>query len=267
MKPLVRGLAVAVVLASGPGVAEAQNACDAGKLKCIRQYVGCLVKVHEASQKKGLPPDAAKLQRCVDKLDGGIAPAKGCFATLEAKADAACSTSGNVGAIEAQVDQDVQGYLAALAVVVPTTTSTSTATMPSPTTSTTMTPSTTTTTTTGPACGGTVCGGSCPNSGTCLQDPLSLLCDCTPSECDEVYDPAYPLPGCIGNCGISGGSCKCDSGGMCVGAACSSSSTCPVGDSCFLGFCLGPQACESSGECPAGYICAPLCAGSCVCQP
>jgi hypothetical protein len=95
--------------------AAAQNACDAGKLKCARNKLDCLIKVHEAARKTGLAPDAVKLQKCMAKFDGGTTPAKGCFAALEAKFGAACSTTGNTAAIEAQIDADVAALLAALA--------------------------------------------------------------------------------------------------------------------------------------------------------
>src|SRR5688572_6726263 len=110
----------AVLFVCGAAVpAVAQNKCDAGKLKCARGKFGCLVKVHEVAQKKALPPDPVKLQKCTDKFEGGVEPAKGCFAKLEANPDATCSTTGNVAGIETLVDGDVQAVLGALDVASP----------------------------------------------------------------------------------------------------------------------------------------------------
>jgi len=98
--------------------AVAQNSCDAGKLKCVQKKVTCLLKVYEVAKKKALAPDAAKLQNCRDKFDGGASPEKGCFAKLEAKNPADCSTTGNADYLEAQIDQKVQNLLGFGGVVV-----------------------------------------------------------------------------------------------------------------------------------------------------
>ena len=110
-------LVALVLILAAPLASLAQNTCDAGKLQCVRKKLNCLIKVHAKAWKKGLPPDAAKLQACMDKFDGGADPTKGCFAKVEAKSDVACTTTGNGAAIEAQVDQDVQDYLDALVAV------------------------------------------------------------------------------------------------------------------------------------------------------
>jgi hypothetical protein len=111
----------------------------------------------------------------------------------------------------------------------------------------------------------TACGGTCPNSGSCGRHPSTGECFCTPSECDEL---AAELPACVGNCGISGGSCVCAEGGLCLFPSGCSITSCPPGSVCAplpgLGsVCLGGP-CTTQADCP-GQIC--VChTQSCMCQ-
>jgi hypothetical protein len=89
--------------------AFAQNACDAGKVKCVSKRLGCVMKVKAKALKAGEAEDQAKLQKCFDKFDGGAAPSKGCFAKLEGKQDPAkpktlCTTTGDVASIALSAD-------------------------------------------------------------------------------------------------------------------------------------------------------------------
>jgi hypothetical protein len=126
---MIRQMLVTSLLVAFALPAVAQNTCDAGKLKCLRGKLSCLIKVYESSQKKGLPPDAAKLQKCMDKFDGGATPERGCFAKLEAKQDPAkpatvCSKTGDTAAAEADVDAYVAALLSLINATTPSTTTT-----------------------------------------------------------------------------------------------------------------------------------------------
>jgi hypothetical protein len=70
------------------------SACDAGKTSCVAQGVSCLLGAYAAAAKKGRAPDAGRIRRCADRLDGGAqgAPAS-CVGKLEAKQNAAKATT------------------------------------------------------------------------------------------------------------------------------------------------------------------------------
>jgi hypothetical protein len=132
---MMRQMLLASLLVGLAMPAAAQNKCDAGKLKCMRNNLSCLIKVHVQSQKTGLPPDTAKLQKCMDKFDGGAVPRKGCFAKLEAKQDSAkpetlCSKTGDAAAAEADIDAYVTALLSLINATTPSTTTTTTTTLP-----------------------------------------------------------------------------------------------------------------------------------------
>ncbi len=77
---LVLGAAALAVLLAFGGVAEAQNKCLAGKIKCVSKKKSCRLGVIGKAYKMGAPVDAAKFQKCEDKFDGAADPTKGCFA-------------------------------------------------------------------------------------------------------------------------------------------------------------------------------------------
>jgi hypothetical protein len=90
---MVVGLGLALVA----GGAQAQSKCDGGVTKAIGKKIACKCGVHAKSQQKGLPVDAAKLQKCTDKFTkactkavgaGGCVVQQQSCATNEADADA-----------------------------------------------------------------------------------------------------------------------------------------------------------------------------------
>lgn len=86
------------------GTADAQNKCVAKKHGCVAKKAACKLKCHEKAEKKGLALDPICIQKCEDKFDGGVDPAKGCFAKLEAKNDGPCLTTSDTAPLEAKVD-------------------------------------------------------------------------------------------------------------------------------------------------------------------
>ncbi len=87
-----------------------QNKCSAGKKKCVLKKVNALLKCHQKAAKAGTAVDAACLQKAKDKFDGGLVPAKGCFAKLEAKVPP-CLTTGDTAALEITADAFVADFL------------------------------------------------------------------------------------------------------------------------------------------------------------
>jgi hypothetical protein len=118
MKTARRNVVLAVAglaaLLSLTGNAQAQNKCLAGKIKCVSKKKSCLLGVEAKARSKGVAPDAEKLQACKDQYDGGVHPAKGCFAKLEAKNDGPCVTTGDSGAFETKVDAFVDDVVTEL---------------------------------------------------------------------------------------------------------------------------------------------------------
>jgi hypothetical protein len=70
----------------GGGEPPVPSTCDAGKLKCVAKLQACLLKVHAAAKKSGVPVNGAALDKCRAAFDGGAkGVAKGCLGKLEAK--------------------------------------------------------------------------------------------------------------------------------------------------------------------------------------
>jgi hypothetical protein len=92
------------------------NGCSAGKKKCVAKKAAALLKCHEKAVKVGSPllADPACLQKAMDKFDGGINPAKGCFEKLETKFQANCATFDDTSTMEAKVDAFVTDVLCEL---------------------------------------------------------------------------------------------------------------------------------------------------------
>jgi hypothetical protein len=99
---------------------RAESTCDAGKTKCVAKTQACLLKVHATAEKKGEPPDPAALQKCTDAFDGGTKGfAKGCIGKLESKQKTEkpktlCSATGDLAALEQQVDAFVTDVVTAI---------------------------------------------------------------------------------------------------------------------------------------------------------
>jgi hypothetical protein len=137
---------VAAIDPTHPG----QSKCTAGKLKCASKKLQGLLKCHQlaATPSKSTDPNAGScIDKVVLKFDGGPQPAKGCFGKLEGKATNDClPPTGNVAAVEAEVDACVGDLVAVL--TTPTTTSTPASTTSSTSTSPTSLPSTSSTSST-----------------------------------------------------------------------------------------------------------------------
>lgn len=68
----------------------AESVCDGGKKVCVSQRTACLLKLHAAATKKGVPVDPTIAAKCTAKFDGGAKGfAKGCIGKLQAKQDVA----------------------------------------------------------------------------------------------------------------------------------------------------------------------------------
>ncbi len=102
-----------------PSVGVAST-CDAGKAICVAQRAACLFGARAAAEKKGAAPDPTKIQKCVDRFDGGTKGfAKGCLGKLESKQSAAksktlCAVTGGAAALEDAVDAFVDGAVEAI---------------------------------------------------------------------------------------------------------------------------------------------------------
>lgn len=95
------------------------NACSSAKQACVAKKTSALLKCHSKNSKPPAGLDPVKFATCIQKaktkFDGGPNPAKGCFAKLEAKYGVGgCLTSGDVAALEAQVDEYVDAVICAL---------------------------------------------------------------------------------------------------------------------------------------------------------
>ena len=123
------GALLAGIIASAAPPVRAQgvpgldpNKCLAGKTKCVNKKIAGLLKCREKCQKNPVKCGQAETDcaaKVMAKFDGGTSPAKSCFAKLEAKddplkPDSVCTTTGNVAAMEAQVDAAAGDLVATL---------------------------------------------------------------------------------------------------------------------------------------------------------
>jgi len=111
-------IAVSGILAIAPPAHSTLNKCAAAKNLCVARKTAALLKCYQRNTKppNGLSPAklAACIQKARDKFDGGLNPAKGCFAKLEAKFSGNCLTTGDVAGLEARVDAFVDEVVCAL---------------------------------------------------------------------------------------------------------------------------------------------------------
>ena len=103
-----------------------QSKCGAGKKKCVAIQAKGLLSCYRKAQTPGKPEDPND-KGCLDKVavkfDGGIEPAKGCFAKLEAKTGNDCLPPlGNTAAVRGLVESCLASVLAQLEGGVTTTT-------------------------------------------------------------------------------------------------------------------------------------------------
>ncbi len=86
----------------GVTTASVNDKCQAKKKLCVAKKQQCLLGCHAKAEAKGLAVDGTCLAKCTAKFDGGVNPAKGCFAKLEAKGG--CIKTGDTAAAEAIAD-------------------------------------------------------------------------------------------------------------------------------------------------------------------
>jgi hypothetical protein len=86
----------------GVTVASVNDKCQPAKKKCVAKKQDCLLKCHAIAEAKGLPVDPNCLSKCETKFDGGVNPAKGCVAKVEAKGG--CMVGNQTASLEAAVD-------------------------------------------------------------------------------------------------------------------------------------------------------------------
>ena len=97
----VTAFAADVVGSLDPDPAADLNRCTAGKLRCVRAEVKCLLAARRAAVQSGAAAED-RLARCRSRLDGGADPTRGCFARPERAPS--CLTYGDVAALAARVD-------------------------------------------------------------------------------------------------------------------------------------------------------------------
>ena len=154
-----------VVAALDPNPAADPNRCTAGKLKCVRDKIRCLLEARRRLYRRG-SASPSWFQECRDRFDGGGNPARGCFARLERKGG--CLTSGDAAALEARVDAFESSELCVFAVSTACPTPSPSSTIATPTPSPTPTP-------------------------TPPVAPPCVACACPPPP-----TPATPIPTCTG---------------------------------------------------------------------
>lgn len=107
---------LALAILGLPSLANAQDKCGAGKLKCAAGTVAALLKCHAKAVKNGVAAEDVCLQKARAKLINGAEPAKGCFAKLEAKGgclttdDAPSVASWSGAFVDAMVRELAPGY-------------------------------------------------------------------------------------------------------------------------------------------------------------
>jgi hypothetical protein len=233
--PAVTGLWLATLVATPTPHAATDPAatCAAAKRKAVGKCAFETLKCHAEAARRS----AFVEPRCRERAEAKLAQA---FARAEQRGG--CTTSGDAGVLQVEVDVFVEGVVAAL---------------PAP-------PPQTTTSTTLPtdACGGASvpqCDGVCPAGEFCglivsyPSDPFpGFACGCLPGvrSCGEVAGAVA----CSGEC-PPGEACV-DTGGVCACVATVSPPAC--------GDAFTPQC---NGSCPAGEMCAAASAFACACVP
>jgi len=106
---------VALMLVWGAPASAQQAKCLAGKTKCMSKKAGGLLKCEATAETPGKPTDTTSCRnKVVGKFDGGVDPAKGCFAKLENKSGNDCITTGDTGPAEDAVDSCVASFVEAI---------------------------------------------------------------------------------------------------------------------------------------------------------
>ena len=221
-----------------------QTKCGASKKKCASKYLAALLKCRTLAQTPGKPTDP-NTKGCVDKAvakyTGGLNPAKGCFAKLEAKDPNDCQSTTNSLTVQGLAENCVADLVAVVA-------------GPASTTSTTIaTTSTTLTTTTTMPTGGP-CNPACVLPATCVLGVCRAPCGAT--SCRQANPPVEL---CCTTMEANGTCCDYDTqvcnGSTCRTVICGPDETfVPSAGGCCFNFdlCAGNRVC-----CPAGFFCAP----------
>ena len=95
-----------------------QTKCGAGKKKCASKYLAGLLKCRKAAQTPGKPTDP-NTKGCIDKAvakySGGVDPARGCFAKLEAKNPNDCQSTSTSLTVQGLAENCVDDLVAVVA--------------------------------------------------------------------------------------------------------------------------------------------------------
>ena len=106
-------LALGVMVVFGtPASAVTINNCQAGKKHCVKNYVAATLKCHAEAERSGAALDPTCIQKAADRYTGGAAPAKGCFAKLEARR--VCNTTGDSETLQAKTAAFISDVVTAL---------------------------------------------------------------------------------------------------------------------------------------------------------
>ena len=108
----VVAVALSAVLAPAMSSAETVNRCIQRKLGRVEKHVIELLKCHQKAEGRGNPLDRGA-RRAEDKFDGGLTPARGCFAEAS-KHKAVCLTTGDMPAVKSTIDSFVVDVVEAL---------------------------------------------------------------------------------------------------------------------------------------------------------
>jgi hypothetical protein len=117
IRSIVTALAMALLLMPAAPASAQQAKCLAGKTNCMAKKAAGLLQCEALAVTPGKPADPnAKdcVTKVVTKFDGGLQPAKGCFAKVEAKDPNDCLTVDDTGAAETAVDTCVAALVAAI---------------------------------------------------------------------------------------------------------------------------------------------------------
>jgi hypothetical protein len=241
MKRIASALAgTLIVLAAATPARATLSACSAAKKACVAKKVAALLKCHAKNEKPpGVDPvkHAACIQKAKDKFDGGAAPAKGCFAKLEAKYGAECLTASDTAPLEATVDAFVDDVVCRLDPAG----GTCPAATPTPAATSTPVPTATAVPTcsdgikngaeTDVDCGGGTCpdcglGKTCGAGSDCTTNACSSgVCGCAPGTANCDLDPVNACEVNVAsdpsNCGACGLGCSANHGTpMCTAGTC-----------------------------------------------
>jgi hypothetical protein len=118
IRSIVTALVMALLLMPAAPASAQEAKCLAGKTNCMAKKAAGLLNCEALAVTPGKPADPNPkdcVTKVVTKFDGGLEPAKGCFAKVEAKDPNDCLTVvDDTGAAETAVDTCVAALVAAI---------------------------------------------------------------------------------------------------------------------------------------------------------